>query len=377
MVSHLHIGIAMNAFKGSLSAVEAAEAVRRGLERSRLSCHIHLMPLADGGDGTLEAMLTQPGSTRRRLIVQNPLGESIEAAYGILADGETAVIEMALASGLARLGSRRDALRATTYGTGELMHHAIKQGAKRIIVGVGGSATVDGGAGCMQALGVQLLDSTGAPISYGGGSLHQLAQVEPNPALENVEILVLCDVDNPPLGKHGAARIFGPQKGASPQQVELLEKNLTHYFSIIAEQTGRDVRELPGGGAAGALAGGLAALGGAKLVPGAETLIRFLNYEDRIKTCDLIFTGEGSIDAQTEHGKAPAVIAAKAAENGIPAIAIAGSIPANADTLIRSNLQAAFSLVPAPVSLEDAIQHSAEWLSNTAQNIGNLLAINL
>lgn len=362
-------GVAANAFKGSLDAIEATEAIARGLEKSTLPCEVLRLPLADGGDGTLAVMLTQAGSTRRTVEVLNPLGETIQADYGLLGDGETAVIEMALASGLAILGSRRDALHATTYGTGQLMRHAIDNGAKRIILGVGGSATTDGGAGCLQALGVKLLDKNGSPIGYGGAALANVHTVEPIPI--NAEILILCDVENPPIGENGSAAVFAPQKGASPEQVALLDNNLTHFFSQIAEQTGQDVTHLKGGGAAGAIAAGLAALAGAKLVPGAATLIDFLGYREKIQQCQLIFTGEGQLDAQTIQGKAPAVIAQEAAHYGIPVVAIAGSIPPEQNPLF----QAMFSLMPRPASLQEAMLHAESWLHHTAMQIGNLLAV--
>lgn len=371
----VNIGIAANAFKGSLDAIQATEAIARGFEESRLSCEVLRMPLADGGDGTLAVMLAQPGSTRRTVPVLNPLGEPIQADYGMLADGETAVIEMALASGLAILGSRRDALHATTFGTGQLMQHAVEHGAKRFILGVGGSATTDGGAGCLQALGVRLLDKNGRPIGYGGAALADLNTVEPSLDLKGAEILILCDVDNPPIGHNGSAAVFAPQKGASPEQVTLLGRNLTHFFTVIAEQTGQDVRQLKGGGAAGAIAAGLAALAGAKLVPGAETLIEFLGYRDTIQRCQLIVTGEGQLDTQTAHGKAPAVIAQEAAAYGIPVIAIAGSIPTEPE---QSPLfRAMFSLMPRPAPLEEAMRHADSWLKHSAFQIGNVLAINL
>jgi glycerate kinase len=368
------IGVAANAFKGSLSGTQATDAIARGFEESRLECTVYRMPLADGGDGTLQAMLTQPGAQRRTLTVQGPLGDSIEADYGILADGETAVVEMALASGLALLGQRRDPLRASTYGTGQLMRDAIENGARRIIVGVGGSATNDGGAGCLLALGVTLTDTDGHAITPGGAFLDQLVHVEKSPLLDGIEIRVLCDVTNPPLGDKGASAIFGPQKGASPQMVAQLDDNLRHFFTVIAQKTGVDVRELPGGGAAGALSGGLAALAGATLVPGAQTLIEFLGYDERIAACDLIVTGEGALDTQTGQGKAPAVIASRAASFGVPTIAIAGAIPTDAAALSGSGIAAAFSLVPGPVSLDEAIQHTDAWLTTSARNLGNLLA---
>jgi glycerate kinase len=369
----MRIGIATNAFKGSLTATAAAQAIADGLHRSRLGseCETILMPLADGGDGTLEAMLTQPGSQRRTVRVENALGEPVDADYGLLPDGETAVIEMALASGLAQLKGRLDPMRASTYGTGQLIRDAVEHGAKRLIVGVGGSATTDGGAGCLQALGVELLDAENRPIGRGGGSLHALRKV--GTAFDKAEISVLCDVDNPPLGERGAAAIFSPQKGASPQEIAVLEENLSHYFSVIAEQTGRDVRPLSGGGAAGALAGGLAAMANARLVPGAQTLIETLGYRELIFTCDLIITGEGQLDTQTLGGKAPAVIALEASKHGLPAIALAGAVPTDAEAIEQSPFLAAFSLTPHPASLEECLANAAQWLTQLAAQVGNLI----
>lgn len=369
----MRIGIATNAFKGSLTATTAAQAIADGLTASRLTCETVCMPLADGGDGSLDAMLSQPDSQRRTLRVENALGETIEAEYGVLADGTTAVIEMALASGLAQLHGRYDPIHASTYGTGQLIRDAVSRGATRVIVGVGGSATTDGGAGCLQAMGVDLLGADGRPIRRGGGNLHTLAQV--GAPFDQAEIWVLCDVDNPPLGERGAAAVFSPQKGASPEQVAALEINLTHYFTVIVNLTGQDVRTLPGGGAAGALAGGLSALAGAKLLSGAQTLIHVLGYDAIIPQCDLIITGEGQLDTQTLGGKGPAVIALEAAKYGVPTIALAGAIPTAADALTDSPIRAAFSLVPRPATLEEALAHASEWLSQAAMQIGNLIAL--
>ncbi len=367
----MQIALAPNAFKGSLTAQEAVAAMADGLQRSRLAAQVWRWPLADGGDGTLDVMLSAQHAQRRTITVHDALGRPVQAAYGLL--GQTAIIEMARASGLAMLGDNRDALRASSDGTGQLMQDAIAQGATRILLGVGGSATVDGGAGCLAALGVGLFDAAGDPLPPGGGALDKLTHVQPNPALADVRIEVLCDVDNPPLGPRGAAPVFGPQKGASPAQVEQLAANLAHFFGTIAAQGGRDVRDLPGGGAAGALAGGLAALAGAELVPGAQIIIEILGYAQALPHCDLVITGEGALDAQTEGGKAPAVIARLAAEHGVPTIALAGSIPTPMPE--DSPFAAAFSLVPGPVSLDAATQHATEWLAEAAYNLGNALAM--
>jgi len=370
----LTIGVAMNAFKGSLSALDATKAVQNGLEQSQLACQTIALPLADGGDDTLAVMMTAAYSRTYTISVENALGETVEAKYGILTDGNIAVIEMALASGLAMLDGKTDALRASTYGTGQLMQHAINQGVQKIIVGVGGSATTDGGAGCLQALGIELINQNSDALQRGGGALSDLAQVMPKRI--PCEVLVLCDVENPPLGEKGAAAIFAPQKGATREQVAQLEQNLSHYFEVIATQTGRDVRKLAGGGAAGALAGGLAALANAKLVPGAQTIIETLGYEEKVATCDLIITGEGQLDAQTQHGKAPAVIATLAQNYNIPTIALAGSVP-SPKTLSESPIHAAFSLMPRPAPLADAVQHADVWLQNLAEHVGNVLGLRI
>ncbi|NJL92260.1 MAG: glycerate kinase [Anaerolineae bacterium] len=320
----MRIGLAMNALKGSVEALAAVAALQRGFEASRLACTCLPMPLADGGDGTLAVVLAQSGGTPQQVPVQNALGEPIEATYALLPDGQTALVEMARASGLAQLGGRQDVLRASSAGTGELIRDALNLGVRRVVLGVGGSATVDGGMGCLRALGVGFLDAEGHPLPEGGGSLDQLARIEPVALPPGVQLEVLCDVTNPPIGEQGAARIYAPQKGAGPAEVERLEHNLAHYFALIARTTGQDVRELPGGGAAGAIAGGLAALLGAQLVPGAPTLIELLGYAAEVPTCDLIITGEGAIDAQTQFGKAPAAIAKVAEAHGVPVIALGG-----------------------------------------------------
>ncbi|MFP4323468.1 MAG: glycerate kinase [Anaerolineales bacterium] len=369
----MQIAIAPNAFKGSLTAAQAAEAIAQGLEQSALNARLWQWPLADGGDGTLDVLLHEPGAQRYSISVQDPLGRPVAAEYGLLSDGQTAVVEMARASGLALLGDQRAPLRASTYGTGQLMAAAIARGAQRILVGVGGSATIDGGAGALAALGVGLYDSEDRPLALGGGALGTLARVETNPALGDIQIDVLCDVRNPASGPDGAAPIFGPQKGATPEQVSLLAANLAHFFGIIATQTGNDVRETPGTGAAGALAGGLAALAGARLVPGAQTIIETRGYAQALPRCDLVITGEGALDTQTDSGKAPAVIARMAAAHGVPTIAIAGQVPTTLGP--TEPFAAVFSPLPRPATNAEAMQHAAEWLAAAAYNLGNTLAL--
>src|SRR5215207_6515367 len=251
----MQILLAPGAFKQSLAANAVAMAIAKGLDRSKLQTTLHYTPIADGGNGTLDIFLIN-GGNRLSVSVHGPLGYQFDAPFGLLPDGETAVIEMALASGLELLPhDALDPLHATTYGTGQLLQAALDHGAKRVIVGMGGSATVDGGAGCLQALGVRLLDETGKDIPPGGGQLHRIRKIDANgldPRWHEVEIIIASDVDNPTLGENGAAAVFGPQKGASPQDVVTLEANLRHFFTLVAEQTRADVRDTLGGGAAGA-----------------------------------------------------------------------------------------------------------------------------
>jgi glycerate 2-kinase len=315
----MRIVITSGAFKHSLSAAAAAQAIARGLRRSGLAAELVLMPIADGGNGTLDAFLTESGQ-RIPVPVRDPFGRPVEAAFGLL--GDTAVIEMALASGLELLHPGEfDPLRASTYGTGQLLQAALDVGSRRVIVGMGGSATVDGGAGCLQALGLRLLDESGHNVPPGGGSLHLIRRIDTaglDPRWRDTEVIIASDVDNPTLGDQGAAAIFAPQKGASPDQVELLEANLRHFFTLTAEQVSVDVRESPGGGAAGALSAGLMAFLGGRIESGIDLILNFRGFDQELAQADLVITSEGRLDAQTVHGKGPIGVARRARERGVP-----------------------------------------------------------
>ncbi len=375
----MRILIAPNAFKGALSAPEAAACIARGLRRSGLDCELDLMPIADGGDDTMDVLLAQGGEAHP-VTVEGPLRRPVEAAWGLLADGETAIVEMARASGLKLLrDDERDPLLASTYGTGQLIAGAVAAGATRIIVGVGGSATVDGGAGCMQALGVRLLDETGSEVPHGGGQLGRIARIDTSGLLTplregRVEVLVACDVDNPTLGSNGAAAVFGPQKGASPEQVETLEANLRHFFTLVAEQVGVDVRALPGGGAAGALAAGLAAFLGAELRSGIDLVLDALGAEERLSGVDLVITGEGRMDSQTLGGKGPFGLALAARARGVPTVALVGGIGDGEDALHEA-LAAVVPVAPGPISLDDALKDAESLLERAALRVGRLIAL--
>ena len=374
----MRIIVAPGAFKNSLTAQQAAAAIARGLEQSGLDASLVLAPVADGGNGTLDAMLAT-GGERRSLAVKGPLGAMVQAEWGLLPDGRTAVIEMALASGMELLPQDElDPLRASTFGTGQLLAAALAAGATRIILGLGGSATVDGGAGCLQALGVQLLDARGEQVAPGGAQLGNIVRVDASgldPRWRSVELLLASDVDNPALGEQGAAAVFGPQKGADAQQVALLEAQLSHFFTLIHEQTGRDVRQLPGGGAAGAFAAGLMAFLETRLQPGIELVLAHSGFAQALAGADLVITGEGQMDEQTIHGKGPIGVARLALERNVPTVALVGGLAVHDAQLHAAGMQAVLSLTPRPMSLAEALADAPQLLERAALRLGRILQI--
>lgn len=327
----MRIVLAPNAFKGSLTAVEAAEAMAEGVRRVLPDADLVFVPIADGGDGTVEALVAATGGQRRSLRVRGPLGELVEAAYGLVDGGAVAVIEMARASGLALVPrDRRDPRVTTTYGVGELLQHAHDQGARRFIVGIGGSATNDGGAGMAQALGYHLLDAQGRELPPGGAALSSLDRIHVGGVHSDwsqAAVEVACDVTNPLTGPLGASAVYGPQKGATPQMVVELDAALRRLAAVISRDLGRDVEALPGAGAAGGLGAGLVAFTGADLGPGADMVMDAVRLDDRLRGADLVLTGEGRLDRQTvRFGKGPAAVAQRARASGIPVIGVAGSV---------------------------------------------------
>jgi glycerate kinase len=322
----MRVLVAPDKFKGTLSAREAAEAIARGWRRGRPRDELELVPLADGGEGTLDALVGERGRTVSR-DVTGPRGDAVRAAFGI-ADG-VAVVEMARASGLGLLApARRDPLRTTTRGTGQLIRAALDEGARRVFVCVGGSATNDGGVGMAAALGAALLDPAGFPIGDGGAALLDLATIDLSgldPRLRAAEVTGLVDVDNPLCGPNGASATFGPQKGASPDDVVLLDRALAHLAAVVERDLGVDLRDEPGAGAAGGLGFGLIAFLGARLRPGAATVMEAAGFEASLEAADLVITGEGSFDAQSLRGKVPAAVLAAAERAGVPAAIICGT----------------------------------------------------
>ena len=375
----MKIAVCPNAFRGSLSSFEAADAIVQGLMASNLACECVIMPLADGGDDTLEVWRRAVSAELIEETVDNPLGLPLAAQYGL--KDKTALIEMARASGIELIAPRhRNPMHTTTYGTGQLIRSAVEHGATEILVGVGGSATVDGGAGCLQALGAKLLNENGISIEHGGGHLHKIATLDATALqelLRDVTIKVLCDVDNPLVGERGAAEVFGPQKGASPPLVRQLVDNLIHFAEIVARDVGVDIAHIPSTGAAGGLSGGLYGVAGAELVSGVQTLISACGYAERLAQgdIDLLITGEGKLDSQTSGGKAPLGIAQIAQQHQIPVIGIAGAVTVEPVELAKWGIVSAFSLLPEITDLDTALQNGRVWLTRTAHMLGNVLAI--
>jgi glycerate kinase len=374
----MKIVIAPGAFKHSLSARAAADSIAHGLQRSGLGAELVRLPIADGGNGTLDALLAS-GGQRIEEMTLDPLGRSFVAAFGLLADGITAVVEMALASGLECLRPDEfDALHTSTYGTGVLMQAALNTGAKRVIVGLGGSATTDGGAGCLQALGVSLQNATGDELPGGGAALARLQRVDfsgLDPRWQQVEVVLAADVENPAIGPQGAAAVFGPQKGASPEDVILLDRALNHYFGVIAAQTGVDVRAVPGGGAAGALAAGLMTCLNTRLQSGADLILDHNGFDTAVRGASLVITGEGRMDSQTISGKGPIGAARRAKQWGVPTVALVGSLQVDDIQLHDAGIQAVLPIISAPMSLADAIASATELLEAAALRLGYLLQI--
>ena len=374
----MRIVIAPNAFKGSLSALEAAEAIAEGVQVAAPDIELVLLPIADGGDGTVEALVAATHGEHRSLRVRGPLGDPVDAAYGLIDQGSTAVIEMAKAAGLALVPTeQRDPRITTTYGVGELLQHAYDAGARHFIVGIGGSATNDGGAGMAQALGYHLLDEQGHELPPGGLALNKLARIHVGGVHADWKAAVVdvaCDVSNPLTGPSGASAVYGPQKGATPEMVAELDAGLQRLAEVIQRDLGVDVDSLPGAGAAGGLGAGLVAFAGARLRPGAEMVMEALKLDETLSSADLVITGEGRLDSQTARfGKGPAAVARHAKNAGIPVIGIAGSL---AD---ENELQLLFDGLMAtnvePCSLEQAIAQARPLLVQAATRTMSLVLI--
>ncbi|MBY0029056.1 glycerate kinase [Priestia aryabhattai] len=377
----MKIVIAPDSFKESLTALHVCEAVEKGIKTHFPNAEISKVPMADGGEGTVQSLVDATNGEVIQARVTGPLGKEVEAFYGILGDGKTAVIEMAAASGLHHVPvDKRNPLITTTRGTGELILKALDHKVKHIIIGIGGSATNDGGTGMAKALGAKLLDAKGAEIKEGGGSLDQLASIDLtnlDSRLAEVKVEVACDVDNPLTGETGASAVFGPQKGATPDMVKQLDRNLAHYAAIVGKEMGIHIQSVPGAGAAGGLGGGLLAFLSAELKPGVDIVIEATQLESYIKDADLVITGEGRIDGQTIYGKTPIGVAKTAKKHSVPVVAIAGSIGVGSEAVYEHGISALFSVVPGAVTLPEALEKADENIERTAKNVASVIRLGI
>jgi len=375
----MKIVIAPDSFKGSLTAKQAAEAIHTGLKRVFPDADYEIVSMADGGEGTVQSLVDATQGSFRQATVLNPLGETVSAEYGLLGDQQTAVIEMAAASGIQFVNDEtKNPLVTTTYGTGQLMLDAMHHGAREIIIGIGGSATTDGGQGMAEALGVKFLDATGNPISRGGGGLADLATIDVSgvdPLVAQTKVRIASDVTNPLVGSTGSAAVFGPQKGATPEMVKVLDANLDHYAAVIKTTLGKDLADFPGAGAAGGLGAGLLAFTDSNMEKGVEIVVRETHLKERAVNADYAFTGEGAIDFQTQYGKTPmgTAQAVKAASPHAKVIGVAGNVGAGIDQLYDLGIDAIFGILPGIVDLPTAIATGQENLARTAENIARVI----
>lgn len=369
----MKIVIAPDSFKESLSAMQVAEAIEQGFSEIFPQAEYIKLPMADGGEGTVESMVAATGGERVHVNVTGPLGLPVNGFFGWMGDGETAVIEMAAASGLHLVApEQRNPLVTTSLGTGELILAALNHGARKIILGIGGSATNDGGAGMMQALGAHFHDIEGKELHVGGAALAQLASVDLSQLdarLAQTDILVACDVDNPLCGAKGASAVFGPQKGATPERVKQLDAALQHYGEKIELATGKSVLNVAGAGAAGGMGAALFGLLNARLQPGIEIVTEALKLADAVQGADLVITGEGRIDSQTIHGKTPVGVARVAKRYDIPVIAIAGGMTPDYSVVHQHGLDAVFSVLNRIQTLPEALEGARENVRVTARNV--------
>ncbi|WGK69082.1 glycerate kinase [Candidatus Haliotispira prima] len=395
-----HIVIAADSFKGSNTSTEVGQAMQRGFQKVFPQTGFRIVPVADGGEGTVEAVLLAVGGHLERLRVRGPLdskgsdskdldlkdsdskdpGRGVDAFWGRLSNGK-AVLEMAAASGLPLLApGQRNPLRTHTYGTGELIRAALDAGARQIMIGIGGSATNDGGVGMAQALGARFLDKDGGELQGGGGSLAELECIDTSgmdPRLKEAEILIACDVSNPLLGERGASAVYGPQKGANPEMVAVLDANLAHLAAVVTRDLGTSFADEPGAGAAGGLGFGLMSFCGGKLLSGIETVLRIIDFEKILAAADLVLTGEGRLDGQSVYGKVPVGVARWAKKAGKPVVAIVGELGAEAHAVFDHGIDALFPTVDRAMKSETAIAESRSALEATAERVARALVVGL
>jgi glycerate kinase len=349
--------IAPDSFKGTMSAVEICDIIEKAFIKHSAETRVVKIPVADGGEGTVDAYIAGIGGTYRTLQVSGPMGDSASARYGVLQVGGTAVIEMAAASGLTLVHGKRRPMSASTFGTGQLLLDAARHGHNKIILGIGGSATSDGGIGALSALGVRFLDENGCGVTPDANGLRFIRSIDSSrldPAIKDVEIIIACDVTNPLAGKNGAAHVYGPQKGADPAEVEMIDAGLVHYNEILTEYTGIDRKDLPGMGAAGGIALSLASFLNTRMESGIELILSIADFDRQIEGADFVITGEGKVDGQSVQGKVLAGIARRAAKKNVPVVALVGDVGADYERLYDIGITSIFSTNRAAVPFETA-----------------------
>jgi glycerate kinase len=377
----MKIVIAPDSFKENLTSLQVAEAIERGIKRVLPKARCVKVPMADGGEGTVQSLVDATGGKILRKKVTGPMGMPVSARYGLLGDGKTAVIEMAEASGLPLVPKQeRDPMRATTYGTGELIKDALSKGASKLIIGIGGSATVDGGCGMAQALGIRFLDANGETIGDrgSGGMLEAIAAIDMSAAderLRRAEVIIASDVDNPLIGPRGAARVFGPQKGATPEMVQRLDAGLKSLGAVIKKDLKKDVVKLPGAGAAGGLGAGLVAFAGAKLRSGVDIVVDATQLHKHVKGATLVITGEGRVDFQTAFGKTPSGVAKVAKKHKVAVVAVGGGLADDAHGVFAHGIDALETATARDMDLAYAIAHSREYLANAGERIARWILV--
>nr|MBO2494464.1 glycerate kinase [Clostridia bacterium] len=377
----MKIVLAPDSFKGSFSSLEVIEHLEEVARRHFSPLEVVKVPIADGGEGTVDALVTTAKGEYRTVEVMGPLPEMrVKAKYGII-HGKTAVIEMAQASGLPLIPTgKRDPLNATTYGTGELIRKALDEGIRDFIIGIGGSATNDGGIGAAQALGVKFLDRFGKEVGLGGKQLQHIEKIildDMDPRIKESTITVICDVSNPLTGPHGATAVYGPQKGVTEETFNILESGMKNYERLIKETTGMDMSKVPGSGAAGGLGAALVAFFGAVLKPGIDTILDYVRFEELIEGADLVITGEGRIDGQSLYGKVPVGIARRCKSKGVKVIAIVGGMGPGAQKVYDCGIASIMPIVNAPISLDEAIARSQELLKDAADRMFRFIKLGM
>ncbi|MFC2086884.1 glycerate kinase [Bacteroidota bacterium] len=377
----MKIIIAPDSFRECCSATEVANSIKRGIHRVLPDAEILAVPVADGGEGTVDAILAAQGGHKIIVDAHDPLMRKIKSFFGILTDKTTGIIEMSAASGIALLKEEeKNPWNTTTYGTGELIREALDRGCKKLVIGLGGSATNDAGAGMVQALGVKLMDRMKQEIKPAGGFLNQLETIDMSSIDKRVyetEILVACDVTNPLTGEKGASLVYGPQKGGNKEMLEKLDENLKHFARKIKEFLNKEVEHIPGTGASGGIAAGLLAFLNARLMPGIDLISDTIMLEEKMRNADLVITGEGKMDSQTKFGKTPFGVAKVAAKFNLPVIGIAGTLSDDASELYSNGFEVLLPIINKPMSLAEAISNAPLLLEQTGERLGRMLKLKM